>query len=377
MRNLKRSSKAAVSSALALGTLCLTGVAALPGVAEAACADIAPDVSNDLALECLIAPRAQKASSDPTLREQTMYRSLISELSTVMAVPVLEPADTTGYSGFHFSFDVTATTVSNDKAYWGGYQQPDGKHALAGVRHVAGKMLPVASIMLRKGIWFPLPPLPSMEIGFGASNLLQSGIYGLNGYVKLALHEGYHRVWVPSIAARATVTRIAGAPQVDLTIITAEGIISKAFGVGGTFTLEPYLGGGALFSIARSQVIDTAPTVDLYRGPTPPSASFTPQDALTQKVVFPTQDNILRWRLFAGINMHYAIVSITGYFSYFGAGADNGYDLSTLPDPINTGAGPQGSAAACRTNKTDSSTVCPKDLAADQFQVGGSVGLRF
>lgn len=346
-------------------------------IAHAACTNQTAEVSNDLALECLIAPRMPKASADPNLKEATLYRSLLSELSAVMALPVMEPADTTGYSGFHFSFDVNATSISQDSAYFSGYPQPNGTRTLAGVRHVSGQFLPVASIMLRKGVWFlPVPFFPSLEMGFGASNLLQSGIYGLNGYVKFAIHEGYHNVFVPSIAARATVTRIAGASQVDMTLITAEGILSKAFGAGGTLTFEPYLGGGALFSIVRSQVIDTAPAVDLYRGPSPPDPSFNMVDALSQKIVFPTQDDIIRWRIFAGLNLHWAIVSITGYFSYFGAGADNSYDLNALPDAPNTGPN-NGGAAACRTDKRDNSTVCPKDLAAGQFSVGGSVGLRF
>jgi len=359
-----------VAGALALGVL------GYGRVADAACANQSTDVSNDLALECLVAPRAAKESSDPNLREQSMYRSLMSELSAVMAVPVLEPADTTGYSGFHFSFDVNATSISQNNAYWSGYLQNGGNRAMAGVRHVSGGFLPVASLMLRKGVWFlPLPFFPSLEFGFGASNLLQSSIYGLNGYLKFAIHEGYHDVYVPSIAVRASVSRISGTPQVDLTILTVEGIISKAFGAGGTMTFEPYLGGGALFSIVRSQVIDTAPNVDLYRGPSPPNPNFTMSDALSQKIVFPTQDNIMRWRVFAGLNMHYAIVSITGYFSYWGAGADNAYDISTLPDAANTGPN-TGGAAACRTDKRDNNAICPKDLAYGQFTVGGSVGIR-
>lgn len=364
MRISLRSFTVAAASVL---TLAVLGPMRL---ANAACANQAVEVSNDLVLECLIAPRPAKMS-DPTLREQSMYRSLLSEISAVMALPVLEPADTTGFSGFHFSFDVNATSISINNAYFSGYRQPNGEKALAGVRHVSGQFLPVASVMLRKGVWFlPIPFFPSLEFGIGASNLLQSGIYGMNGYIKLALHEGYHNVWVPSIAARATVTRIAGTSEVDMTIITAEGILSKAFGAGGTLTIEPYLGAGALISIIRGQVIDTAPAVDLYRG----DPSINMADALAQKVVFPTQDNIIRWRLFAGLNLRFSIVSITGYFAYFGAGSDNAYDINTLP--TTTGAN-QGGAAACRTDTRDGSVICPKDLSFSQFSIGGNLGLRF
>ena len=360
------------------------GLLATSGAAHAACSDQTLDVSNDLALECLIAPRnpadpdPNNRKTDPNLREQSMYRSLLSELGVVMAVPALEPADTTGFSGFHFSFDVNATSISVNNAYWSGYKQANGTHALAGVRHVSGQYLPVASIMLRKGVWFlPLPFFPSLEVGFGASNLLQSSIFGLNGYLKFALHEGYHDIPIPSIAARATVTRIAGAPQIDMTLITVEGLMSKAFGAKGTMTFEPYLGGGVMWNIVRSNVIDTAPTFDLYRGDPSFNTTNGLPIALSQKITFPTQDNIFRWRVFAGLNVHYAILSITGYFSYWGAGEDNGYNMANIPGPGDVGATPGGSAAACRRDNRDNSTICPKDLSYSQFSIGGSIGLRF
>lgn len=349
MYTLHRSTGVQVAGALLLS---LFGASSS---AEAFCSNRSQAVSNDLTVQCLVVPRTFRPGADPPLsmREQSMYRSLLSEMSVVMAVPVMEPADTTGFSGFHFSFDVQATSVSINNAYISGYRQADGSNAMAGVKNVSGQFLPVASLMLRKGVWFlPLPLFPSLEFGFGASNLLQSGIFGLNGYLKFALHEGYHDIPIPSIAVRASVSRLAGTEGVDLTIITAEGLISKAFGAKGTGTFEPFVGGGVLFSIARGQVIDLLPTADLYRGP----ATFDPMGSsatgLNTKIVFPTQDDIFRWRVFAGLNVHYSIVSVTGYFAYWGAGADNSFDINT---PIDR----------------------PKDLAYSQFTVGGSIGLRF
>ena len=143
--------------------------------------------------------------------------------------------------------------------------------------------------------------LPSVEIGLGASNLLQSSIYALNGLLKFAIHEGYHDIPVPSFRRPrlgvAPGRRAAGRP----TIITVEGVISKAFGVGGTFTLEPYVGAGA--------VLDRPQPGHRYRadrGPLPRPGQqhrLSTQQALAQKIVFPTQDNIIRWRAsLGGIN---------------------------------------------------------------------------
>lgn len=352
------------------------GLLAAPGASHAYCPSQAPDTSNDLALECLIGQRKTGESASPTLREQSNYRSLLSELSTVLAVPVLHPADTVGFTGYHFSFDTTVTTISRDAEYWSGVAN-NGDRVGAGVRHVSGSALPVFSVMLRKGMWLPIPPLPSVELGVGASNLLYSGIFGLNGYLKLALHEGYHFKWMPSFALRGAATRVAGASQVDLTVLSADAMVSKAFGIAGTFTLQPYLGGGVQFSIVRSQVIDTAPTEDLYRGPLtgPPLTDAQRVAALDRKIIFPTQDNILRWRAFAGLEADYAILAVNASFAYYGAGQDSGFDINSLPTPAQAQNGAPGQSPACRVGPNG--TVCPKDIAAAQYQIAVGLGLRF
>ncbi|MCS6915572.1 MAG: hypothetical protein NZ890_20360 [Myxococcota bacterium] len=322
-------------------------------VARAACTDQSPEPSNDLSLECLVnnrdnQPSPPPGSAIPTPEENANYRSLVSELAGVLALPMAGPADTVGYSGFHFSFDSHLTSISQGASYWSGPS--------AGVRRVTGPMLPVLSIMLRKGVWMPIPPLPSVELGLGASNLAHSSLFALNGYFKLAIHEGYHDVWVPSIALRAGVTRLVGAAQLDMTILTADGVISKAFGAGGTVTLEPYLGGGAFFTIVRSQVIDVEPTVDLYRGPVGRMMPFDEnarRDALAQKIVFDNQSDIIRWRVFAGLHFHYAILAMTVGFTYLGPGLASG------------GLSP----ANALTNV--------QDLAGGQYQINLSGGVRF
>lgn len=345
-----------LSSCARTTTLAGLLLAILAGPARAACSDQAPEVSNDLSLECLVQPRMD--APDPNLREQSKYRTLLSELSAVMGMPMLEPADTVGFTGFHFSFDTTVTSINKGADYWSGTPDPNtGLRGGAGVRRVTGDLLPVLSVTLRKGVWLPLPPLPSVELGFGASNLVNSGLYGLNGYLKLAIHEGYHDVFVPSLAVRASVTRIAGSSEIDMTLINLDGVLSKAFGVGGTVTLEPYLGGGVLFSIVRGQVIDTQADLDLYRGqppPAPPLDDVGRARALARKISFPTQDDILRWRLFAGLHVHYSILALTGYFAYIGPGADGNFNL----DALRVGAK-------------------PKDVAAAQYQFAFSLGLRF
>lgn len=341
MRDHRHSPRIRVTALLLGGLLCAAERA------HAECGTTGVDPSNNLSLECLVNRTNGKAH--PTAAEQASYRALVSELSGILALPMNEPADTVGFNGFHFSFDTSFTTINQDATYWSGKN--------AGVRNATGSVLPVLSLMMRKGVWLPLPPLPSVELGFGASNLVNSDLFAINGYLKLALHEGYHNVWVPSVAARASVTRLAGAAQLDLTIINADLLVSKAFGLGGTFTLEPYVGGGVFWSIARSQVIDTNPALDLYRGPV---GSMTPfdetarKDALNDKIVFPTQDDIMRWRVFLGLHFHYSIVALTGGFTYIGQEVDTGVKLNF--------------------QNTETPYVDPN---GGQYQINFSIGLRF
>jgi hypothetical protein len=371
MRHLRHPVSSRVASLLSCAAFCLCTWLWPGRPALAYCVDDGVQASNDLALECLIDPtdsnpRPYPNSAVPTSAEESRFRGLISELGGVLALPMVEPADTVGFNGFHFSFDTHITSINRDADYWSGRvtrpimvngQTIQQSFSTAGVRKVTAGMLPVVSLMMRKGVWMPIPPLPSVELGFGVSHLVNSSMFALNGYLKLAIHEGYHDVWVPSIAFRAGVTRLAGSPQLDMTIITADGVISKAFGAGGTFTLEPYLGAGAFFTIARSQVIDTAPTTDLYRGPIGAGMDFNDpnkrSEALAQKIIFPTQSDIIRARLFVGLQLHYAILAITAGYTIIFSGFDSNFDISTP------------------------GTFTPKDISGYQHQINLSAGLRF
>jgi hypothetical protein len=252
---------------------------------------------NDLTLERIIGMPAMPGQlndpTDPT--RQTMYKSLMSELSLVMAPHALVPADTLGYSGFQIGFETSFTQISNSADFW-----------QKGVEHVSGSFLPTITVMARKGIWLPLP---GFEIGAGATKLIDSNMYALQGYAKLALHEGFHDWPLPSFAVRAAVSHLLGASEVNLTTLVLDGTISKSFGAAGTVTVDPYLGAGALLSFVRGEVIDTTPNHDAFHdGPN--------SDDVNSNTTFPDPDTIVRWRLYAGFRLVYAFFALTGEFAY-------------------------------------------------------------
>jgi hypothetical protein len=250
-----------------------------------------------LTLERLIGPPTTPGTfNDPTaIPIQTAYRSLMSEMGVVFAPKWMSPSDTLGWSGFHLSFDAAFTSISNTQDYW-----------QKGVRDASSGFLPTITVMARKGIW---APLPSFEIGAGASYLVDSPIVALITYMKFAIHEGMHKFPMPSIALRGAVSRPFGTSQVDMTVVSTDLSLSKSFGVGGTLKLDPYLGANLLLTIVKSQVIDTTPNVDAFKqGPMSVD--------LNSNTTFPDQDTILRWRLFVGLRLVWSLLAVSFEYAY-------------------------------------------------------------
>jgi|SRR5579871_5217630 len=263
----------------------------------------------DLNLANLVTKPANGGFADPTtdIPAQLAYRQLLSELGTALSPRVLTTADTVGYSGFQFTFDASFTSISNrtcvggetkDKCPW--VSGTSGRDSAGNAQSLPGYVTTL-SIMARKGIWLPLP---SFEIGAGATKLLQSDIYAVQVYAKFALHEGFHDWPIPSLAVRGSATRLMGASQIDLTMAQIDAEVSKSFGLFGTVTLVPYLGAAWLIMIARGQVLDTTPDVDAFKqGPNSLD--------LNANAVFPDQANIQRWRFFGGFRLNYSILVLT------------------------------------------------------------------
>ena len=259
----------------------------------------------DLALQRLVTPPSAGQGAAPLpMPDQVAYRQLVSELGTVLAPQFLAPADTIGSSGYQFTFDAGFTSISNqacqpseqkDRCPWAtGASGVDGQ----GNRRTLPGYASTISVTARKGIWLPLP---SFEIGAGATKLLQSDLYTAMIYAKFALHEGYHDWPIPSLSLRGSVVRLLGSSQIDMTMAQVDAEVSKSFGLFGTVTFVPYFGAAALMTIARGQVLDTTPAVDAYR--------FGPSSAdLNNNAVFPDQDTIVRWRFFIGFRLNYSIL---------------------------------------------------------------------
>jgi hypothetical protein len=259
-------------------------------------------------------------SADPDATSR--FRSLMSELGVVVAPRLQTPADTLGFAGLQVSAELGMTEISRDKSFWNGvegvtssnpsFSRPDA-------------WLTTIGAFVRRGMWYPVPAL---EWGVGAVNVLQSGMWAIQGYLKVALHEGFHAWTLPSVAVRAGISQVVGTSQVTLTVGSLDVLISKAFSLAGTARLEPFVGWDFLFIDARSGVIDGTPTCDAatlqQARPTDPQTTAlagcplsqfgTPAD-LGANFRFPRQDIITRNRVYVGAKLRLAMLFLVAEIS--------------------------------------------------------------
>jgi hypothetical protein len=212
------------------------------------------------------------------------FRSLSSELGVLMAPKPVDPADSLGLSGFAVSADISINTIKGGAAYW-----------TDSTRGTPGNVAPTLQVMGRKGLW------PGVEVGAGATHLFNSRMWTISGYGKVALHEGFHHLPIPSIALRGMFSRLVGAEDMNMTTGSADVSISHVFGLGKTFNLTPYAGYQALFIVARSGVLDVTPKTDEYLNPSGALSEFVFKDAGV----------IMRHRPFVGLRFIFSVIRVT------------------------------------------------------------------
>lgn len=255
----------------------------------------------------------------------TRFRSLMSELGTVVAPRLQTPADTLGFAGIQLSADLDVTQISNGKSFWNGVQgvQPNNPNLAR-----PSSWLTTVGGFARKG----LPA--SFELGVGAVNVLQSGMWAVQGYLKFAVNEGFHDLPLPSLAARVGLSDLLGTDQVTLRVYSLDVAVSKRFGVAGTWQLEPYLGWDVLLIDASSGVVDATPDCDADTvAATNPSNTAavaalpracqaqagTPAD-YGANFRFPSQSLITRSRWFGGAKLKLWKLFLVGQFARTTAG---------------------------------------------------------
>ncbi|MBC8133078.1 MAG: hypothetical protein H7X95_08870 [Deltaproteobacteria bacterium] len=275
-------------------------------------------------------PTATVVNLDVDPDATSRFRSLMSEMGVVIAPRLQTPADTLGFAGFQFSLELGMTQISRDQSFWNGV---DGVSPSNPTANRPNSWLNTMGVFVRKGMWFPVPAL---EWGVGAVNVMQSGMWALQGYVKLALHEGFHQSPFPSVAIRGGFSQLVGTDQVTLTVSSVDVLASKAFSLAGTARVEPFLGWNFLFIDARSGVIDGTPACDAYAlhqtQPSNPRAGTLTSCPASQlgtwadlgaNFTFPKQDIITRHRVYGGAKVKLAMLFLVAQVAVAPAGSSS------------------------------------------------------
>lgn len=228
----------------------------------------------------------------------TDFRSLSSELGSIMALQPVDTADSLGLSGFSISADVTLNSLNHERRFWRG-------PTAGGARNIA----PSLQLVARKGLF------PGLEVGVGTTHLFESTMWSIGGYFKASLHEGFHHLPIPSIAIRGTFGHVFGAKDLSLTTAAVAVTISHVFGVGKTLNLTPYIGYEALFVLSHSSNIDATPYCDeledTYNEGCPDSATENGGE-----FAFDNLGVIVRHRPHLGVRMVFSVMrlAIEGMF---------------------------------------------------------------
>jgi hypothetical protein len=295
--------------------------------------------------------------------DNAAFRALMSELGVLFAPNVLAPAETYGYNGFTLAAEFGFTTTNPKRnasnpvpdgtggvtpfihRYWRAAESvSDTSFAQGDIRsrqilerierELPPAIAPTVSVMLRKGLWLPVP---SFELGAGVRHLIDSRMWAAVVQAKVALHEGFHNWPLPALSVRGMGSRVFNTPGFSLTVAGLDFAMSHHFGIASTFNLMPYLGYQLLWTFADSEVIDATPGVDGIQA----SARQHP-DKLHQCVeqdcnayfTFDDQTDITRHRFFIGLRANLYIFSALIEYSYFAAGqtGDAIFGLPEIPD---------------------------------------------
>jgi hypothetical protein len=224
-----------------VGPACIAAALAL-GASSAAQA-----ATNDIKLIGLV---DRDAPGGPVARNED-FRLLVRELGTIFTPQAMQPAETTGISGFDFAVDYNFHLVDVSRPHW--------QAALEQPRTFTPMTLGARA---RKGFVLPLPLVSEVEMG--ALWLIESQMVNIGANVRIALNEGFtgNKWWVviPDIAVMAGVNRVVGTGDLDLITATAGGSISKGFGVLGTFNLCPFVSYQSIWVNGATRLIDANPT---------------------------------------------------------------------------------------------------------------------
>jgi len=174
---------------------------------------------------------------------QNNFHKLIRDYSFAFSPKILAPAETLGYDGFYAGLEGALTPVDSGAAYM--------KEGTV-IQGSSDAIIFIPALHIRKGLpW-------SIELGSSLNYMANSELVAMGAEVKWSLFEGFRKPklgYLPDVAVRASVMRLLGSSDIDLTIVGLDASISRPFAVSGEVIFTPYLGYQFLWSFVYAESV--------------------------------------------------------------------------------------------------------------------------
>lgn len=327
--------------------------------------------------------------------DNQLFGRLVNELGGALAPSLMAPAMTLGIQGVYVGYELSVSNLDRTSDQWRRGSQGSPTTVVgtdtSSQRDNGDRAALVSRLHVRKGLPF------GFELGTQLSHLHDSSIWAVGLDLRWSLFEGFRHGlgYLPDLAVRGAVNTVVGQSQLQLTVVSADVVISKRFTVGGVVRLTPYLGGQALFIFGDSGVVDLTPSRSAYNecprqqvryvadsgspsgltgqlacgaGGTLPTVNGNsiPSDLndTRNSAVFQSM-RIWRPRMFVGLQFQWEILMVTAEFTT---------DVSN-PDWFST---PPADAGRPSTNPSQNNARQPIDLGSyTQWMTSIGVGLAF
>jgi|GEM_PF-785275 len=194
--------------------------------------------------------------------DNTAFRKIVSQYGFAIAPTAMAPARTTGFGGFQFSLQGAFTSIDHDADYWRtGTQGPrDATTGRASARNESpDPWLQMYSASVRKGLPF------GFELGVTVGYLVHTSIIAGGADLRWSLLEGFRTGALgalPDFAIGGGVRTMTGSPAVQLTVASADAMLSKPLTIADASIFTPYVGYQLIRIFGDSGLIDGTPNTD-------------------------------------------------------------------------------------------------------------------
>ncbi len=228
-------------------------------------------------------------AQQPCVADDREFRNFATELAFVLSPRLTSPADTLGMAGFNVGIGWTGNFVSGED-YW--LLTEDGQQT-----QEATTFLNTLQVDIRKGLpW-------SFELAATFTWLTDSQIFAPGAELRWAFQEGYS--FLPDFGLRGAVSTMVGNPDMDLTTLSADVVISKPIPAGAIARITPYVSFAALFVTASTGVVDPTPVTFVQDGADDPLRPDVENDIAFQSIQLGDE---IQGKLTIGIRSRFSLI---------------------------------------------------------------------